>query len=231
MRWLVFASATLIILFLLGVGFAETNASPEKKEIPLKDIWAYRMPGTRDVRDLEPDKFGPHLSKLSSAEQIELTDKSLFSQIGSHLGFNKPGQSAAQSFAVAGTGADALREAAAVMSATKNPRTSMSTSSNVSVLFFSHSFGCYVHLVKVETQPGQIVISYRFVPHETKELTSHFALIPLGKLSPGEVKVDIKRVPIEKTFSDAGFKEPDSSWDSRVVAQSFRFKVKGKAIE
>jgi hypothetical protein len=155
--------------------------------------------------------------------------KSLTSQIGSRLQFSKPGQSAAQAFAVAGAGKDALREAAAVMSGKKKPQTSFSANSNVSVVFFSHSFNCYVHLDKVELQPGLIVISYRFVPHETKQMSSHFALIPIGKLPPGEVKVDIKRLPMGKTFTDAGFKEPASSWESQVVAQPFRFTVKGKS--
>jgi hypothetical protein len=40
---------------------AETNAQPHKRDIPLKDIWAYQMPGTRDIRDLEPDKFGSEI--------------------------------------------------------------------------------------------------------------------------------------------------------------------------
>jgi hypothetical protein len=207
--------------------FVLSANSEEATEIPLKDIWAYQMPGTRDVRDLEPDKFGPQIRKLSSAEQLKKYETSLTNQILGKLDFNKLGQKANPGFAVEGIGADALREAAAVLSGTKKPPTSFAANSNVSVVFFSHQSGYYVHLDKVEQRPGLVTISYQFVPHETRNLTRHFALIPLGKLPSGDVKVDIKRLPMQKKFIDAGFKESDSSAESR-VAQSFRFSVKGK---
>ena len=229
MRSFVFTIAMLVIHLAMGSALAETNAQPEKKEIPLKDIWAYEMPGTRDVRELEPDKFGQSIRKLSSAEQIGIIGKSLTTRVLSSLEHIKPGQSARQAFVVTGTGADALREAAEVLSGKKKPQSSFPANSSVSVVFFSHLFGSYVHLDKVEQQPGLIIISYRFVPHETADLTKHFALIPLGKLPPGEVRVDVKRSPMEKKFIDAGFTELPSSADSQVIAQPFRFTVKGKS--
>jgi hypothetical protein len=199
----------------------------EAVEIPLKEVWAYQMPGTRDVRDLEPDKFGPQIRKLSSAEQLKKYEKSLTSQVLGQLDFNKLGQKANPGFAVAGIGADALHEAAAVLSEKKKPQTSFPANSYVSVVFFSHQSGYYVHVDKVEQQPGLVVISYQFVPHESRNLTRHFALIPLGKLPPGKVRVDIKRSPMQKKLIDAGFKEADRSDESQ-VAQSFRFTVNAK---
>jgi hypothetical protein len=218
----------LALLTLLAHAMANEPRKETAKivEIPLKDIWAYQMPGTRDARELEPDKFGPQIRKLSTAEQLRITDKSLMNQIGTQLQHDKPGQSARQAFAVARTGVDALREAAAVLSGKKKPQASFGANTNVSLVFFSYSSGYYVYLNKVELQPGLVVISYRFVPHETKEMTSHFALIPLGRLQPGEVKVDIKRSPWEKKFLDAGFKEPPGSVETQIVSRSFRFTVK-----
>ncbi len=208
----------------------QTNETePAVNQIALKDIWAYGMPGTRDIRELEPDKFGPLTRKLSTTEQISLSEKSLVNQAISPIRHKTLERSSIPAFAVAGTGVDALREAAAVLSGKKKPQVTFPTNSHVSIVFFSYPYGAYVHLVKVEQHSGQVVISYRFVPHETAELTRHFALIPLGKLSPGEVKVDTKRLPLEKKFTDAGFKEPPSSADSQVVAQSFRFKVEDRS--
>jgi hypothetical protein len=219
----------LIIYFTAVTALAKTDGQPEKQEIPLKDIWAIRMPGTRNLYDLEPDKFGPSVRKLSSAEQIKIAEKSLITKALRPLEYNKPGQSALQAFTVPGIGADALREAAAVLSGTKKPQTLFLPNSDLSIVFFSHSFSYYVHLDKVEKQRELIVISYRFVPHDTKEITRHFALIPIGKFPPGKVKVDIKRLPMSKSLADAGFKEPPSSFDAQVVAQSFLFRVKGKS--
>jgi hypothetical protein len=226
MRKFLLASGMLIVCSAAITVLAETTAQDEAHVIPLKDIWALGMPGTRDVHDLEPDKFGPRISKLSSAEQIKIMGKSLMSQIGGRLQYNKPGQPARQAFAVMGIGADALREAAAVLSDKKKSQVSFPANSNISVVFFSHVSGYYVYVTRVVVKRSLIEISYRFVPHETKEMTSHFALIPIGKLPPGEVKVDINRSPIEKKFVDAGFKEPPSSMDSQIVSRPFRFTVK-----
>ncbi len=213
-------------LMFVGIAMCLSIGSPtladEKAEqaettiIPLKEIWAYGMPGTRDARSLEPDEFEPSSGAPSSREQIKITGKS------------KQGQSAPQAFAVAGTGRDALREAKAVLSGKKKPQTSFPADSNVSVVFFSHSSPYYVHLDKVEQQPGLVVISYRFIPHETADLTRHFALIPLRKLPLGNVRVDMKRLPLEKKFLDAGFTEPSRLEESQIVAQSFSFTVKEK---
>lgn len=219
---LIFVELTLIVLTVSQMSYAEEKPVV----IPLKEIWAFEMPGTRDIRELEPDKFGPRIRKLNTAEQIARGEKSLTNQAISHLKHTKPGQAAIPAFAVAGTGVDALREAAAVLSGKKKPQATFSANSDVSIVFFSYLCGSYVYLDKVEQQSGLIVISYRFVPHETREVTNHLALIPLGKLPPGEVKVDIKRLPLEKKFLDVGFKELPSSAGSQIVAQSFRFTVK-----
>ncbi len=196
--------------------------------IPLKEIWAYEMPGTRDVRKLEPDKFGEAAEKLTSSEQLQLFEKSLTSQILQTLGFNKPGQQPKRGFAVMGTGADALREAHAVLVKGRNPKESLPVGSEISVVFYSHLFGYYVRLHEIKKQPGAIVIQYHFVPHRTKEMTRHFALIPVGELAPGDVKVEILRSPQEQNLAAAGFKAPDAATDSRVVSQSFRFRVESE---
>ena len=70
-----------------------------------------------------------------------------------------------------------------------------------------------------------ITIKYRFVPHETKEMTRHFALIPFGKLYPGRIEVKMLRLPMEQRFVDAGFQDPAPEWETRVVCGSFDFEV------
>jgi len=180
------------------------------------------------VRELEPDKFGPKIQKLSSAEQVALSEKSLTTQILTPLGRNKPGQTAIQAFAVIGTGADALRRAAEVLSSKKKAQTSFPANGEVTVVFFSYLYGSYVRLNKVEQQPGLINITYSFVPHETAQLTRHFALIPLGKLPSGDVQVDIQQTQTGQKITDDGIKGSAPSVESQIVSKSFRFKVKKK---
>ena len=70
MRKLVLVSGSVFCLVAIS-SLAELNAQAARKEIPLKDIWAYEMPGTKDVRELEPDKFGPSIAKLNTPSKYQ----------------------------------------------------------------------------------------------------------------------------------------------------------------
>ena len=56
----------------------------------------------------------------------------------------------------------------------------------------------------------------------------HFALIPLGKMSLGEIEIKIVQLPMEKRFVDAGFKPVDASIEARTVCGSFKFRIDRK---
>jgi hypothetical protein len=179
--------------------------------IPLKDVWAFEMPGTRDVRELELDFKKSNRSPLTSGILRTLTS-------------NELGKSTKPAFAVPGTGGDALREAHAVLVESKKPRASFAVNEKLSVVFFSHSFNYYVHLSRIEQQVDKVVITYRFIPHREKELTRHFALIPLRKLPRGTVKVEIIRARMQPQ-SITGFKPLGAATDAQVVARPFQFEV------
>jgi hypothetical protein len=203
----------IIAVCLLCVNAVACVPSERSKavEIPLKSIWAHEMPGTRDIRVLE---------KGVVSQRASLAD-----QIGGALDFIPKGQTAGKGFAVVGTDKEALRNAHKVLVQTRKPRQSFSASADLSLVFFSHPFGQYVHLAHVEQRDKTIKISYRFVPHETKQMTAHFALIPLGKLTAGGYQVDIVRLPLEQKYVAQGFKPVDPQWESRVVCQPFSFTV------
>ena len=219
-----------IALICVFVAFLTAIAAPPDEEqkavsIRLKDIWARNMPGTRDVRELEPEVFGESVRELSSEEVVGRSRRSLINQIGGALPFLPEGQSARRGFAVAGTDLEALQNAHAVFTKKRQVRQSFSTADNIGVVFYSHSFNQYVHLDNVKRDGKSIEIVYRFVPHETKEMTAHFALIPLGKLPAGKYRVDIVRAPMEEKFAKQGFKRVDTPWERRVVCRPFSFTV------
>jgi hypothetical protein len=221
----------LIATFILGpmaetITYAEeAHGEPRAKVIPLKEIWAYRMPGTRDVRELEPNKFGDALGDRNGAEQLRAAEQSLTSEILSHLQSHKRGQNGMRGFAVAGVGADALRGAYEVIVEGRKPRESFPVGSKLSVVFFSHPFNYYVQLHAVEQKSSTVTIRYYFVPHRTKEMTVNFALIPLLAVPSGHIESEIVRSPMQRKFIAAGFKSPEAGTDARVVAQSFSFLV------
>lgn len=201
------------------------SAEEEPTTIPLKAIWAYEMPGTRDVRELEPDKFGKAIEGLSSDEQLKTMERSHVSHILQSLEPANVNQARQRAFAVVGTGAKALGAARSVLAEGEKPRSSLPAESELSVVFFSRRFGYYVHIHEVRLQDNTIEISYRFEPHRTKEVTSHFALIPVGKLEAGFFEVAIVQVPMKQTAVNSGFQPPASSIASRVVSGPFRFEV------
>lgn len=177
----------------------------EPKEIPLKDIWANRVPGTRDINKL--DKQPSMVLDIRRAIGFPTKDKA------------KPG------FAVEGTGPDALREAHAVFVKDKKPRDTFSGRDEVSVVFFAYETRPYVHLQKVELQGNNINVYYQFVYHETEEVTRYIALIPLGKLPAGKYRVNINRSPKEKY---GGSQPLSDEIAARIVCRSFSFTVSDK---
>ena len=189
-----------------SIGFAE-----EAVEIPLSKIWALRMPGTINIHELE--KGTP-------------SNKSLMAEIGAKHGFSSWETKAGPAFAVEGTGLGSLKNAHAVIIG-KQPRpTSLPQGHDISIVFFSVTSGHYVHLTKVERDHQSIRIQYEFVSHLTRDLTQHFAIIPLGKLGEGDFKVDIVAQGFEKPFQDdPGMRANPNERMLRRVSTSFDFEV------
>jgi len=220
----------LVTCIHVGTLRAET-ADSEVKIIPLKGIWAYQMPGTRDVRELEPDHYGDSLKGLSSTEQVQKQKDSLTYQIDAAAELAKLGKPAAPGFVVSGIGAEALREAHAVLVKGQKPRESFPANSKLSIVFFSRAFEYYVHLDKVERRTSTITIRYFFVPHHTQVMTAHFALIPLGEVPPGEWKVETVRSPIPPSPKLAGMAPPPAAADSITICRPFSFVVELEGAE
>jgi hypothetical protein len=219
------AIAQAIALAILA-SHSATAAAEKAIEIPLKDVWAYQMPGTRDVRELEAERFGDAVKKLSSEDQLALSSESLISQILHQLGSppkNKP--KARPAFAVAGTGRQSLQAACQVLAHGAKPPKSFSPNDDITVVFFSCEHGAYVHLHDIRIVGSTVEISYQFVPHRTKELTRHFAIIPLGRMPSGMGTVNILRMPFDKKFASWGIKPITEEEEDRLISRPFEFVV------
>lgn len=182
------------------------------EEIPLKSIWALDMPGTKSIYELEPGIYGDN---RSAEEQIELRKKSLIPKAFGDLSLLKPASQAGPGRAVAGVGLQALQDAV-------KRKDEPLPEGEVSLLYFSHQSGDSINLHEVTREGEQITVRYRVVPRETQSLTAEFALIPLGKLSKGEYRVEIVQIPMEQRYLDAGFRGRDVS---RIVCKAFSFTV------
>ena len=196
---------------------AETTTNSEQPDKPvtiaLKEIWAWQMPGTKDVRKLEPEP--QRLRHDSVAKQI----RRVLSR-----GLRK-GELAGPGFVVVGQGEQALKNVLRVLASNRPPRETFSAGEELSVVFFAYSSSQYVHLKNVVKHHQRLELAYELVPHKTKEVTEHFAVVSLGKLNPGKYDVEVVRMPLAQKYAEAGFKPAPQEYVDRIVCQSFSFTV------
>ncbi|OHB74841.1 MAG: hypothetical protein A2W31_06410 [Planctomycetes bacterium RBG_16_64_10] len=206
----------LVCVFLTAhVGWALADES-KTVAIPLDQIWAWRMPGTRDIGQLEPNKP----AKVACGPLVGEIRKALSATPAN-------GKEAKPGFAVLGTGLKALRGAHAVLVKNKNPQDTFPANSEISVVFFSYQFGPYVHLEHVKRRDNVVDIAYEFVPHRTEEVTEHLALIPVGNLSSGKYYVKVDRASMEQKNAVQGFRPTTDTDARRIICHSFDFTVLG----
>ena len=81
---------------------------------------------------------------------------------------------------------------------------------DASIVFFAKQSAVYVHIVKVQQVVGAVRLYYQVIPHETRDLTTHFALVPVKGLRAGRQKIEIIQIPFthpnladEKILEDA----------------------------
>ena len=205
-----------VLLALCANGRAEIEPSGKadhaSQTIPLKQVWAWRMPGTQDVQNLE-------------AEQRS-TKEPVLKQIRRILSRGLPkGEISGPGFVVAGQGKEALKNALRVMASNKPPKNTFSSGEELSVVFFTYSSSRYIHLKSVVKHHHRIELAYEMVPHKTKEVTEHFALVSLGKMDAGKYDVKFVRMPLTEKYERSGFTPVAQEHVNRIVCQSFSFTV------
>jgi hypothetical protein len=179
------------------------------EEIPLDQVWAYNMPGTKDVCDL-----GQEYLKLSK-------------EILSHLSRGtKSSELAGPAFIVQGSKLSALRNSHQVLVNRIKPENSFTTEAELSAFFFSRESSRYVHLRKIVIESKSIRIFYELVPHKSKELSSNFAVFDLGKLEAGKYQLEIVHQPNQQNPALNNYPPVPEDYIQRVVCHSSEFVVK-----
>jgi hypothetical protein len=171
------------------------------------------MPDTYDLQKLRLNR--EHLEPYVWADQIRR-------ELSRGL---KKDETAGEGFVVTGRGERALESAYLVLVKGEKSANKFSESKELSAVFYSHSSGLYVHLTSATLEGHQIKVYFKLVPHKTKELSTHFALIPLGKLEAGEYELTMVRIPLEKRYIESGFKPVSEGYVRRLISQSFSFAV------
>ncbi|WP_428305488.1 hypothetical protein [Lacipirellula sp.] len=190
-----------------------TSEDPIEERVPLDRIWALSMPGTKKVRELDPRESPDQETAVS---QIA---RGLLSKIGQQT-------DAGPCFLVAGEGKEALENAASVIADNASPLTALTTDDEISLVFYSYAAPGYVALHSVRKAKNQVTVRYHVMMHATSDVSVHFALIPLGKLSPGKLNVDVMQVGRDKPSPLEGVSRPEPKLVARAVCKSCAFEIR-----
>lgn len=168
----------LLALILSGViGHEESSV-----EIPMDEIWALGMPGTKDAQKLAADDSAKIRRVLMRRAAEQAT--------------------ADPCFVVLGAGKEAISNAAKIIVEGKKPIKTLPPDKDLSLIFYSFAAPGYVHLDSVHRSSSKVVVKYQVVTHRTLAATVHFASIPLGKLSSGQISVEVVEVPSETPYGN-----------------------------
>jgi hypothetical protein len=190
----------IVITFLLA-------SSVCAEEIPLKEVWALDMPGTKNVSELDPYDFHKPTA-VTKINRVFFTKKD-------------EGTPPGKCFVVQGEGQEALKNAAEVLVCNEPRPKAVPLGEAVSLVFYSHPAPGYVHLDSVSLSGDEITINYKVVIHAEAVTTAHFALIPLRDLSEGKYTVKLNQVPAK----GARVAMPDPEKTKRAVCDPSFFLV------
>jgi hypothetical protein len=228
MRWVALTCGCTFAVLITSCA-ADDRSAPKAtvQTIALDQIWAFEMPGTHDIRELEPDKFGERTRSLPSDQRFRLLDESKTFQIYAAIKKAHPSNEngAQPGFAVLGTGAEALDGAYNVLVKGEKPDETFPLDSNVTLVFFSRLAGQYVHLKRIERHNNKFDVGYQVVPHLTTNSTWHLALIPVGKLPIGKYQVQVSQLPGGKDKTGHLVGKFSASDAQHIVCGSFSFSV------
>jgi hypothetical protein len=197
-----------LFILLASVLCCSISRAEEAVEIPLSEIWASEMPGTKDIGELHKQWKPEDIARF----QRKPTPKE---------GPARP------TFAVQGMGFEALRNSYEVLIEKKDPKRSFDANTEISIVFFSHEDNWYVHIQSVELKNKTITINCDMVTHETQETTRHFALIPIGKLTSGKYQIEVVVSQVDRTGQPISH-PLDKEVVNRIISGSSTFSINEK---
>ncbi len=235
------AFLTTLALSLIFVTAAAANDEPVVT-IPLDQIWALDMAGTRDINEYDFSHDDPRIKGRDRLSE----GRGITGQLRSKLWLKPLKQDALPAIILRQDGPKRLLPMLRTAGSTVNREESIfrirfeqlndrflipRTGFRFSLFFYSHPSAYRVEFVKVERRGMEIDVSYRFVPSYSAENSAHWALIPLGELPAGDYHVNINKLPMAQEFLDAGFQPVSEEAAKRIVCQPLDFHVRYMPVE
>jgi hypothetical protein len=211
-----------------------SNGQAEDKavEIPLSEIWALDMPGTRDVYGLEFGEKAPRMNVGWGPVEYNQSRVTAINRMIEAISKKLPSEEAPRAFIFSGEpSVPALARISEMLYGVKKfqmlefDHKKYPRGGQMTLVFFSYPSNYYVHIKEVAKIDHLITVKYQLVPHFTAESTMHFALIPLQELSTGEYQVRFEQLRMDKSFIKTGFIPMSNSQEKRFVCNNFQFQV------
>jgi hypothetical protein len=195
----------------------------EVVEIPLDEVWGYNLPGTRDIAGIS---FPPQTrTVVQNYAYLNRERDYNIEQIRRVLASKPPGEKALPGFVLPGRpDSRMLLGIHPPLGRKSSPTRKPLREGEYTLVFFSHPLSYFTRLKTIERNGGKVTVYYQFEPHATPEATVHFALIPLGELTPGEYQVDYRQVPMDQKNLEMGF-EPVHPEAAEIVCRDFSFTI------
>jgi hypothetical protein len=174
--------ALIWILFCCSFGQAE-----EAVEISLSEIWAYNIPGTKKVKELEPN-----LKHDVPVHELVANSSNYFIQ----RKLSRMRKDIPPCFVVEGDGEDALLAARDVFSDMTKRKDTFTSDKKLTLVFFAGSRSHGINLKPIKILGDQIEIRYELFRPKISNLTVNpqYGLIPLGKLQARKYEVVVSPV-------------------------------------
>jgi hypothetical protein len=189
---------------------AEVVESADSEEIPISTVWSNRIPGTRDIFELEPDVPAELMKVHRDLRSQRNRGNTLTQQIARKLGNEREMERsvnkkfpALKMFAVLGHGKEALKRAHSVLVEESEPQLAFSSGDNITLVFFTDWGIGPILFRSITSNANTITINYSFdTSDEPNAISSpiHIAsvsLIPVTSVQPQELCVEVTRIPCE----------------------------------
>lgn len=222
-----------ILCFLLLCLATVACHAEEVVTIPLEKVWGHDRP----LRELEPEYFAyrntpEKIREYSDPKKIqEMQSKakdSLVLAIERVMnGLSEVSeQNAGTGFAVHGRDRKALREVHKVLVKGEKPESAFYEDTELSIAFFARPAQPKVRLLRGERHGSVIKIYYGLISHGLGNLTWNLAMIPVGKLPPGEYQVELIRASDEEAkYRQRDLPAIESGKEEQIVCKRFQFAV------
>lgn len=193
------------LAFLLLIGL--TPLSWGSESIPLDSVWGYRVKGTQDIRDLDPDSFGRSIEGVSPEEVHQRFLSSKVLRLDQHFGLrhlviDQPNPHPC--LVVVGENKEAFDRVVRVVLEEEPTSGSFPSGEALSLFIASPQTSYAFNLVAIERDGKRLVVRYAYRLRSSSTMSTPLAMASLGVLPAGKYEVALEPVEIKASGSENG---------------------------